>query len=888
MKRSLRLLFVLLILLLGASSGFSLALRGGWAKRMLLSRISASFGRPVEVGRFGFSLLRGFRLEAQSVTVAEDPQFGQEYFLRADKLSASVRWSALIRGRLELQTISLSRPSLNLVRLSDGRWNIESWLPPLPRHNQNETRGRPVSFEAGLSASASRFSRIQVETGRINFKRDNRKLPLALSSVSGRLDYDGFGHWNIDLQANPLRAPASLQQAGTLRLQGVVGGVSARLRPATLKLAWENASLADLSRLFFGADYGLRGSFGGELSAKIAESPLQTPALDWDIDGTFRTEGVHGWALPFRSDDPGLTATFRGICNFSEYRLQLTEAALESPHSHVSGRVSLNWSHTFNPEIEINSAHLSVGELLAWRRAFSPVTENLTADGILNATFTGSGWPVRIQDFSFQSEGADVRLPEIPQPIRLGPFGAQWANGSINLKPVSIFLPASAAVESTGLKSRSERDSEAIDPPRGSNSFRLEATLSHFENLEELRRAAYSLKLSGATGRSQDFLALARAWRGSTATWNITGPVALQVVLKGAFQDPEVDTNGIIQAHDIQLSTPILNEPVLISSAALEFKGDQRNVRLTYAQAFGAKWIGTVRKGSGKANWEFDLSADRLDVSGIDHWLSAQAPRNILRRIFPFSDSNAPQSQIRAEALASLHARGRLRIGEISFAELNAEKLDSIAILDGPSLILTQGRTNILGAQFSGDLEAQFTAEPSFSVKGQFAHLDLGELSQRASLPGHLSGETSGELQLAAYGADRNAIARSLQGRGVLRIRDGSSHIQWPEIIATTSASARPPAPDVPFSMSADFEVGGSHIQWNKVEILSAADQFQGSGTLDFARHLDLRLQAALPKPMVSPVQNGSLSAWTITGTLDAPRVEPVSAPAAGIPLASR
>ena len=61
----------------------------------------ASFGRPVDVARFDFSLLDGARLEAHSVTVAEDPHFGNEYFLRAETLTAGLRWLPLLSGRFE-------------------------------------------------------------------------------------------------------------------------------------------------------------------------------------------------------------------------------------------------------------------------------------------------------------------------------------------------------------------------------------------------------------------------------------------------------------------------------------------------------------------------------------------------------------------------------------------------------------------------------------------------------------------------------------------------------------------------------------------------------------------------------------------------------------------
>ena len=116
--------------IVAASWCISLALEGGWLRRSLEARLAATFGRPVEVGRFKFAILDGPQLEADSVTVGEDPHFGQEYFLRADRLTASMRWAALLRGRFEFDRLSLSRPSLNLVRFADGKWNFETWLPP--------------------------------------------------------------------------------------------------------------------------------------------------------------------------------------------------------------------------------------------------------------------------------------------------------------------------------------------------------------------------------------------------------------------------------------------------------------------------------------------------------------------------------------------------------------------------------------------------------------------------------------------------------------------------------------------------------------------------------------------------------------------------------------
>ena len=96
----------------------------------LVTQLERAFGRPVEVENFDVQILPSLRLDANNVTVGEDPGFGYEYFLRAERLSAGLRWMGFLRGHFEFGTMSLSKPSLILVRNAEGRWNLERWLPP--------------------------------------------------------------------------------------------------------------------------------------------------------------------------------------------------------------------------------------------------------------------------------------------------------------------------------------------------------------------------------------------------------------------------------------------------------------------------------------------------------------------------------------------------------------------------------------------------------------------------------------------------------------------------------------------------------------------------------------------------------------------------------------
>src|ERR1700719_1006275 len=164
-RRWLRVILICGVLLIAASFGFSRALRGAAARRYLIAHLAASFGRPVEVSWFDFSLLDGGRIEAHFVSVADDPEFGNEYFLRSDTLTAGVRWAALLAGRFEFGSVSLSRPSLNLVRDAEGYWNIERWLPPAPQAGAHP--GFVGPFAPSQDVRAARPYRIDVDGGRI-------------------------------------------------------------------------------------------------------------------------------------------------------------------------------------------------------------------------------------------------------------------------------------------------------------------------------------------------------------------------------------------------------------------------------------------------------------------------------------------------------------------------------------------------------------------------------------------------------------------------------------------------------------------------------------------------------------------------------------------------
>src|SRR5262249_57015998 len=112
LRRWWKLALALALLLALAQLGVSLVVRTRRVHDFLVAQLSRAFGRPVEVEHFEAQLLPTPTLDAASISVGEDPAFGNEYFLRAESFSAGFRWLGLVRGRVEFGTLAFSRPSL--------------------------------------------------------------------------------------------------------------------------------------------------------------------------------------------------------------------------------------------------------------------------------------------------------------------------------------------------------------------------------------------------------------------------------------------------------------------------------------------------------------------------------------------------------------------------------------------------------------------------------------------------------------------------------------------------------------------------------------------------------------------------------------------------------
>jgi AsmA family/AsmA-like C-terminal region len=757
---------MLLAILLVVQGGVSLLMRTHRVKGYLIAHLESAFGRPVRAERFSMQILPIPELDVEAVTIAEDPVFGKEYFLRAERMDAHIRWMGLLHGRIEFGTMSFTRPSLILVRNAEGRWNLEGWLPP----------ARPAAVTGSSAASVARpaesthhLQKIDFDDGRINFKEGDEKRPFAFTNVSGSVEQVSPGRWQLRLEAQPWRSGVALQSTGTLQVMGDVAGTSARLQPAQLRLHWGKVSLADLFRLITGNDSGVRGEFDldGNASLGVGTSPPEVTANAWEFALQARAINIHRWDLNERNDNPRINVDVKGHCALAAGVARAEELRVELPRSNLEGSAVLQTSGIARWRAQFRSMALQGEDLLAWYRAFQP---NVAGEVALSDMITGSvsahGWPLRWEDGEIQSTGGSLRLRGQTM-ARLDPFRGTIRGGKIDLEGFRLRLPVevgqqtvTAKVEKTTARPKTnavvENTMEAAltqDSEAGNGGLRLNLHLTD---------AGPVFEWAAAFGRL-----LNKGWEykggaSGTLTWNwVSG-------WKDAHR------TGSLELTKARLQVAGLNEPLKVEDARLEWEDGVRNAVITRVDAFGAEWNGAIFESARKTepeenNWHFRLHADHLDAAELDRWVGPRARPNWLQRLLPslLGSTNTAQA---SELLRRVSAEGELTADTLTVEKIKLTKAHAELSLHALHLGVRDAEAQWSGGTVRGEMQALFTPLPRYELKAEVENVNLAQLPWPPRWGERWSGFGSGKIHLATSGVGKEDLLKRLAGGGDVKL----------------------------------------------------------------------------------------------------------------------
>jgi hypothetical protein len=229
----------------------------GRYKGRITTLVSGSFGRPVRLSSVELRMLPRPGFVLSDLTVYEDPAYGAEPVLHANAVTAAIRLISLWRGRVEISRISVDEASFNVVRTTDGRWNLDSFFTTAAGRSKDAAQG-----------SVPAFPYLEATNSRVNIKNGLEKLPFSLVNADLSFWQENPGDWRLRLRGQPARTDVSLDLAdtGIVRLEAMLRHATEfRDMPIHLEMDWRDAQLGQLSRLILGSDPGWRGDLRGQL-----------------------------------------------------------------------------------------------------------------------------------------------------------------------------------------------------------------------------------------------------------------------------------------------------------------------------------------------------------------------------------------------------------------------------------------------------------------------------------------------------------------------------------------------------------------------------------------------------------------------------------------------
>jgi len=828
-----KLALTIVALLVAVQIGVSLLVRTRRMHVYLIGQLERAFGRPVEVGRFAVQLLPTPRLDAQQVTVGEDPAFGNEYFLRADSLSAGLRWTGLLRGHFEFGTLSLGRPSLILVRNSQGRWNLERWLPPSKGAAEAAAHvyGPPPAV-----APVNRLLKIDFDDGRVNFKNTDDKLPFALTNVSGSVDQVAPGRWQLRLEAQPWRSGVVLQSVGIVRVRGDIAGTSARLQPALFTVHWEDVSLADLFRLLRGRDYGVRGklTLDGSLKSGMTDSAqsAETSAGQWAFSVEARAQQIHRWDLGERGDNPRVRLGVSGHWDVAAGTVHAEQITLEGPRSNLRGTARYVTGPAASFELHLDSAGIQATDLLAWYRAFHPgIDDGISAEQFFTGAVTLRGWPLQVEEAAFSSNGGVVKVPGLTVPVRIGPVRGGRERDQLVSEPVRIALGGSLR--------------EVIAPKKRRMATLME-NAADITLTQDLNTAKGGVSIEGHIQKVEDLLKLAAAiGRPLNHGWELTGEAL--AVTRWEWQKPFTGRwNGRILFSKAKLAVAGLNQPLEVVDSTLNWNDGQRSVDVTKVAGFGGTWSGYLKEMSssdadGGPRWNFNLTADRINAAELDRWVGPRARPNWLQRLLPSLLGGSSPSPAASELVRQVNAEGELNIGVLTVEKLKLANVHAEGALHDLQLDVRDAEAQWGGGTVRAQMHATFAPLPKYDFTAKLDRVDLAEIPAPGHFTERLAGLASGSVHLATEGVGRDELLQKLAGTGEVHLKNVEFR-GW-----DVSASVADGAPHTGISRwtsgAGTFTMRNRGISLENLMLESGSERTSLQGTVSFTRDADLTLE---------------------------------------------
>ncbi|HYL35651.1 MAG TPA: AsmA family protein [Bryobacteraceae bacterium] len=657
---------LLVVLALGVLAPFLSADR---LRPYIQAALEAALNRKVQIGAVHLNLFTGPGFTVERVLIDDAPAAGVEPFAYVESMRARVRLTSLLAGKLAFSSLRLDAPSVNLVKLLPGPWNIQPLL-------DRSSSARSAQLEA--------VPDIQISGGRLNFKFGDTKSVFYISDADVDIYPNERGDLVIRFSGAPARTDRGSSSFGQISARGLLRAGPNGADQLTMGLHLERTAISELVRLFNARELGVHGF-------TTAEATLAGPLDKIEVTGSLNINDIHRWDL-MPPHGEGWTLHYRGALDLRSHKLDLETIAPEGQTPPVSIKLAAadylsapKWS------AGIVFHDLPAASLIETARHMgAPLAPGMQVDGNIAGEISYSnqsglggqlGW-----------DNASVKFPR-GGPAEFDSARLSFSNNAVVLDPVDVRLGESQSAEVEG-------------------EYALDGSHTAFKVTTPQLSIAQIEKGAGQVVETPPIPVLESLHQGSWKGW---------IAFDRKDDHPGI-WSGDYELQNTVLEIPGLASPVRIASASVELKQDRIQMTRIRARA------GTVRL---EGDYRYDPEATRphrlrlnipeLKLAELERLMlpTLRREEGFLARTFRLRNARVPKW------LEERNVDASIQIGSLLNGDAPFGKLRTRLVWDGTKIVLSDLECRLDELRAAGTLTLSLaTAAPSYQLTGSIENLD--------------------------------------------------------------------------------------------------------------------------------------------------------------------
>ena len=848
------------------------------------AQLEKRLGRQVSLGNMSLSLFPP-SFQVENTTISEDPRFASgQPFATADKLAVSVKFWPLLHKDVEVNSLELIHPHIELVRNSQGVWNFATL-----GQEGKQTAAQKAPPQSAQTPQPAQAPTPTTTTGPQNkpaagqltlanlFINDGQVAITDLQKHQSRAVYD-----HIDLNVNDFAPDQQFTLKLTAHLPGTgkqaiwLEGKGGPIKEAdmlntpfdgTLKLEQVSTAAAQKflnSQALNGIDAVVTGeakvtNSGGKLAsngtikvenARIHNVNVGYPiALDYDVadDLTSDVIQIHKGDLKLGSTPISLAGTINTRPNPSQIDLKLTASNASIAEA---ARLASAFGVAFSKDVDVKGQ----------------INANIQASGVIDKP---------VLNGQLSARNLDISGKEIPQPVKVNEI-------ALALTPTTVRPNEFAATTGSTTVNVSFALSQ-YSAPNSSISATLRAPNARIGEIINIAKAA---GVSAVDGMSGD------------------GNLTLDVRAQGSTKNMSaLNFDGSGKISNATLKMPSLTKPLLIKNSDIRFSQNSaslQNVAITLGSTNAG---GTLTlKNFAAPQVQFALNADKVKVAELQQTFAATPAQPAKRagdfwRIVP--EANA-QAKAEPGLLTKMSGGGTITIGVIQYDDLLLNNARTTVTLDHGVIKMNPVTAEVYGGTESGNVTMDMRpAQPVYTVNLKTDKVDANKLiSSVSDVKQTLYGLLASNVNASFSSSSANSIARSLNGNLAINLTNGKlMNLDLLHELASVGKflgnSFGPPKNFTNMAqLTGNFDVKNGLAQTNNLKAVIDGGTLAAAGLVNLAdQSLNLHVTAVLNKAISQQVGGTQVGGFMntalsnnqgelvlpviVTGTFQHPQVAP-------------